>query len=57
MSKTLRVALLQERDHGSVGIADELPINAARALHAQVVAEDGAVKAQLAAQDVLQPLA
>ena len=49
------VAAGLQRHHSGFGVADQCAVNAARAFHAQVVAEDGAVKPQLAAQDVLQP--
>ncbi len=45
-----------QRRHRCVGIADKAAVDAARALHAQVITEDGAIEAQAPPQDVLQDI-
>ena len=49
------IAARVQGGQGGGGVADGCAVDDARALHAQVVAEDHPVKAKLAAQDVLQP--
>ena len=49
------VAAGAERERGGFGIGDVCAVDPARPGHAQVVAEDRAVEAELQAQDVLQP--
>ena len=49
------VAAGRERERRRLGVADLDAADAARAGHAQVVAEDRAVEAELQAQDLLQP--
>ena len=43
----------RERERRGLGVAHLAAVDAARACHAQVVAEDRAVEAELLAQDVL----
>jgi hypothetical protein len=50
-----QIAPSLQRSHRRLGVADRAAVDLPSAGHAEVVAEDGAVKAELVAQDVVQP--